>query len=190
MKKEESDFQKNLAYHQIGATVAASVGAIILSMGIAMIIFGASISDDPGYQNSTIEKGWMLIIMGGVSLLVGPVYFMFLMHRIKEKKNPKISNNGILFDEMYDGKEIEFANKGYDTYSVKKIRLTGEPLQYDYSVLKYVEENKMILITEDGENYGGCVENDLQCIKLGQNPSVDEIEKALEDLKKTNDSKE
>ena len=73
--------------------------------------------------------------------------------------------------------------QGYDAFSVKKIRLTGEPLQYDYSVLKYVEENKMILITEDPENYGGCIENDLPCIKLGQNPSIDEVVKELETLK-------
>ncbi|MDE1862836.1 MAG: hypothetical protein KGI33_07985 [Thaumarchaeota archaeon] len=81
---------------------------------------------------------------------------------------------------MYDGKDIELSKRGYDAYSVKKLRLDGEPLQYDYSVLKFVEENKMILVTEDGENYGGCKENNLPCIKLGQNPSIDEIVKELE----------
>ncbi|MCE9651923.1 MAG: hypothetical protein K8Q89_02530 [Nitrosarchaeum sp.] len=84
---------------------------------------------------------------------------------------------------MYDGKDEELSKKGYKTQSVKKLRLTGKSLQYDYSVLKYVEENKMILITEDSENYGGCQENNLTCIKLGQNPSVDEILKELESLK-------
>ncbi|MBS3922354.1 MAG: DUF5615 family PIN-like protein [Nitrosarchaeum sp.] len=83
---------------------------------------------------------------------------------------------------MYDGKEIELEKLGYDAYSVKKIRLTGEPLKYDYSVLKYAEENRMILVTEDGENYGGCIENGLQCIKLGQNPTVEEIVEALKKL--------
>lgn len=86
---------------------------------------------------------------------------------------------------MYDGKDIELEKQGYDAYSVKKIRLTGKPIQYDYSVLKYVEENKMILITEDPENYGGCKENGLPCIKLGQNPSIEEIKKELELLKKS-----
>ena len=97
----------------------------------------------------------------------------------------------ILFDEMYEGLEERLIERGYEAHSVRKLREEKNlKLQYDYSIIKYVEQNKMILITEDGENYGGCVENDLQCIKLGQNPSVDEIEKALEDLKKTNDSKE
>ena len=39
----------------------------------------------------------------------------------------------------------------------------------------------MILITEDKENYGGCIENQIPCVQLGQNPSNDEI---LEKLKK------
>ena len=189
MSKKERDFQKHLAYSQVGATVAASIGAVVMSMGIAMIIFGASYDDNPIHKNNLIESGYGLIAIGGLTIFFGSVYFMLILPRMVNK-NPKLSDYGILFDEMYDGKDIEFANKGYDTYSVKKLRLTGEPLQYDYSVLKYVEENKMILITEDGENYGGCIENDLQCIKLGQDPSVDEIEKALEDLKKANDSKE
>ena len=40
----------------------------------------------------------------------------------------------------------------------------------------------MIFITEDAENVGGCQENDLSCIGLGQNPSVEEIVKELESL--------
>ena len=40
----------------------------------------------------------------------------------------------------------------------------------------------MIFITEDVENVGGCKENDLPCIGLSQNPSVEEIVKGLESL--------
>ena len=39
----------------------------------------------------------------------------------------------------------------------------------------------MILITEDNESYGGCMENQIPCVQLGQNPSNDEI---IEKLKK------
>ena len=39
----------------------------------------------------------------------------------------------------------------------------------------------MILITEDNENYGGCMENQIPCVQLGQNPSNEEI---IEKLKK------
>jgi len=54
-------------------------------------------------------------------------------------------------------------------------------LQYDYSIIKYAELNKMILITEDTENKGGCDENNIPCIQLGQNPSIVEI---VQELKK------
>jgi len=89
---------------------------------------------------------------------------------------------------MYDGKDIELEKLGYNAQSVKKIRLTGKSLRYDYSVLKYVEENNMILITEDPENYGGCQENHLPCIKLGQNPTIEEIVRELKSLNKEKDS--
>ncbi len=85
---------------------------------------------------------------------------------------------------MYDGKDLELKEKGYDAYSVKKLRLDGKPLRYDYSVLNYVKDNDMILVTEDPENIGGCKENNLFCIGLGQNPSIEEIVKELELLKK------
>ena len=193
MNKEERDFQKTLAYHQIGATVAASVGAIIISMGIATLIFGTSLAveqldakddsqkDLENFRKITQENGWLLIKMGSALLIGGPAYFVFWIIRSgKTTKISKLSKRRILFDEMYDGKEIELEKRGYNAYSVKKLRLDGEPLQYDYSVLKYVEENKMTLITEDSENHGGCKENGLPCIKLGQNPSIDEIIKELE----------
>jgi len=35
----------------------------------------------------------------------------------------------ILFDEMYDGKDLELKEKGYDAHSVKKLRLEGKPLR-------------------------------------------------------------
>ena len=92
----------------------------------------------------------------------------------------KSSKVQILFDEMYDGKDLELKEKGYDAYSVKKLILEGKPLRYDYSVLNYVKENNMIFITRDVENVGGCKENDLPCIGLSQNPSVEEIVKELE----------
>ena len=85
---------------------------------------------------------------------------------------------------MYDGKDLGLKEKRYDAYSVKKLRLEGKSLRYDYSVLNYAKDNSMILITEDPENIGGCKENNLPCIGLGQNPSVEDIIKELELLKK------
>ena len=87
----------------------------------------------------------------------------------------------LLFDEMYEGKADEFRKLGYQAVSVRELRDMGFRIQYDYSVISYVDENSMILITEDKENYGGCMENQIPCVQLGQNHSNDEI---LEELKK------
>lgn len=187
MNQKEKSFQLNLAYYQIGASVVATVCAVIMTWGVAEIFFALSLDVDSARSNEMLDSGKILFFAGGIGIVVFTIFFMMLMGGWRERKQ-KLTDFRILFDEMYDGKDIEFADKGYDTFSVKKLRQKGKPLQYDYLVLKYVEENKMILVTEDGENYGGCIENGIKCIKLGQNPSLEEIEKALENLKKSNDS--
>ena len=96
-----------------------------------------------------------------------------------------VSKTKILVDEMYDGKDLELAKRGYDAQSVKKLCSDGIPMKSDFSVLKYVEKHGMILVTEDQENYDGCKENNIRCIQLGQNPSIDEICDAIEKLEKS-----
>lgn len=87
----------------------------------------------------------------------------------------------VLFDEMYEGKAGELRNRGYESISVRELRDMGFKLQYDYSIIKYAEENSMILVTEDKECRNGCLENSIPSVLLGQNPSIDEI---IESLKK------
>ena len=87
----------------------------------------------------------------------------------------------ILFDEMYEGRSEELREKGIHAISVRELRDMGFHIQFDYSVITYAEKNKMILITEDKEVYGGCTENQIPCVLLGQNPSVEEI---IESIKK------
>jgi len=87
----------------------------------------------------------------------------------------------VLFDEMYEGNAEELRNRGHRAISVRELREMGFHLQYDFSILKYVEKNKMILITEDNECYNGCMENQVPCVHLGQNPSIESI---IESLKK------
>jgi len=90
----------------------------------------------------------------------------------------------ILFDEMYEGLEERLIARGYEAYSVRKLREQKNlKLQYDYSIIKYVEQNKMILITEEIDNKNGCDENDIPCIMLGQNPSAEEMIQELEKYK-------
>ena len=85
----------------------------------------------------------------------------------------------VLFDEMYEGKAEELRTKGYESVSVRELRDMGFKLQYDYSIIKYVEENDMILVTEDKECRNGCLENSIPSVLLGQNPSIEEIIEAL-----------
>ena len=85
----------------------------------------------------------------------------------------------VLFDEMYEGKAKELRAKGYEAVSVRELRDMGFKLQYDYSIIKYVEENSMILVTEDKECHNGCLENSIPSVLLEQNPSIDEITEAL-----------
>lgn len=87
----------------------------------------------------------------------------------------------LLFDEMYEGKADEFRKLGYQAVSVRELRDMGFRLQYDYSIISYTYENNMILITRDNENYGGCMENQIPCVQVGENPSNEEI---IEKLKK------
>lgn len=135
------------------------------------------------FSSSVREAGNNLMWDGIGVLIAGIAVFSSIIIKDTSKRKLKISKRPrLLLDEMYDGKDIELRKSGYDTESIKKLRLTGEPLHYDYSVIKYAEENKMIIITEDPEIHGGCQENNLPCIKLGQNPSIEEILKGLESL--------
>lgn len=200
MNKNDERFQKWLAYHQAGIAVFVAVGTVFITLGISWSQFGLDPSTDTSHvDNSTAryiesfkhqiqDTGTKFTQFGTAILIGGPILFISLIWT--EKSRPKIKKPAqVLFDEMYDGKDIELEKKGYVVFSVKKLRLNGEPLQYDYSILKFVEENKLILITEDSENYGGCIENNIPCIKLGQNPPIDEIIKELESLKIKQDSK-
>lgn len=90
-----------------------------------------------------------------------------------------------LVDEMYDGKDEELKNLNYEAYSVKKLRDEGVKLSSDYSIIKFAQQEDMVLITEDNENKIGCDENKILCIKFGQNPSVTEIDSKLKELEKT-----
>lgn len=135
------------------------------------------------FSSSVRDAGNKLVWDGIGVLIAGIAVFSLVIIIDTSKRKLKISKRPrLLLDEMYDGKDIELGKRGYDAESIKKLRLTGEPLHYDYSVIKYAEENKMIIITEDPEIHGGCQENNLPCIKLGQNPTIDEIIKAIESL--------
>lgn len=87
----------------------------------------------------------------------------------------------ILLDEMYEGKAKELRERGYEAVSVRELRDLGFSVQFDYSIIKYAEENDMILVTEDKKSHGGCLENNIPSVLLGQNPSIEEV---IESVKK------
>jgi len=90
----------------------------------------------------------------------------------------------ILVDEMYQNIYLRLLELGYDVYSVRDlVEKENMKMKSDYSIIKYAEENNMVLITEDGENKKGCDENGIPCISLGQNPDINAILAGLERLR-------
>lgn len=197
MNIDEQNFQKRLVVWQLLATIIVSVGAVMFAYGLSLLLFSSELgidsieaTEETANNLQILSKisskaGLVYALTGGILIFAVPIVIIYIItkEKIRPKRN-KFSKLQILVDEMYDGKDLELKEKGYDAYSVKKLRLEGKPLRYDYSVLNYVKDNDMILVTEDPENIGGCKENNLFCIGLGQNPSVEEIVKELELLKK------
>ena len=72
----------------------------------------------------------------------------------------------VLVDEMYDGMDVKLKEFGYEAFSVKKLIAEGKKLASDYSVIRYAEENGMVVITEDVEIGKACTENNIQCVLL------------------------
>ncbi len=90
----------------------------------------------------------------------------------------------ILVDAMYDGIDSKLKEFGYDAYSVKKLIAEGKKLSSDYSMIKYAEENRMVMVTEDTEVGKACKENDIPCVLLDQETIFKMI---LEELTKYRD---
>lgn len=72
----------------------------------------------------------------------------------------------VLVDEMYDGIDTKLKEFGYQAFSVKKLISEGKKLTSDYSVIRYAEENSMVVVTEDTEVGKACKENNIPCVIL------------------------
>ena len=90
----------------------------------------------------------------------------------------------VLVDEMYDGIDAKLKEFGYQAFRVKKLIAEGKKLSSDYSVIKYAEENGMIVVTEDVEIGKACKENNILCVLL-DNETIFKI--ILEELSKYKD---
>lgn len=90
----------------------------------------------------------------------------------------------VLVDEMYDGVDARLKEFGYQAFSVKKLIAEGKKLTSDYSVIRYAEENGMVVVTEDTEVGKACKENNIPCVIL-DNETIFRI--ILEELSKYKD---
>ncbi len=87
----------------------------------------------------------------------------------------------ILVDENLDGMDERLKEQGFDAYSVRKLRMAGKKLASDPSVIRYAQENDMIIVTKDTEFRKASEENNFPLILLDE----EEILKVIvEKLKK------
>jgi len=89
----------------------------------------------------------------------------------------------VLVDEMYDGMDARLKEFGYEAFSVKKLIMEGKKLSSDYSVIRYAEENGMVMITEDVEIGKACKENSIPCVLLDTESMFKIILEELSNLK-------
>lgn len=57
-------------------------------------------------------------------------------------------------------------------------------LRSDFSVLKYAESNRMVLVTKDEGNISGCRENGIRCVALDDDAFLEHVVSELERLGK------
>jgi len=81
----------------------------------------------------------------------------------------------ILVDETSDGWDEELNKLGYEAFSVKKLRKEHPELEDDYKVIEYARENKMILVTKDGENGRTCTNNNYPCIWVNDDTIFEKV---------------
>lgn len=89
----------------------------------------------------------------------------------------------VLIDEMHEGLDEQLAKSGFEAYSTRKLCELGKKLHSDYSIMKYTEKYKMVLITEDVDNIDGCIENDMKYVKYGQEDPLQYLIESLNKIK-------
>ncbi|MBI1662761.1 MAG: DUF5615 family PIN-like protein [Nitrosopumilus sp.] len=88
----------------------------------------------------------------------------------------------ILVDENLDGMDDRLKEHGYDAYSVRKLNMAGEKLGSDFSIIKYAQENNLIIVTKDKEFRKASEENDFPLILLDDEEILKVIIQKLKNL--------
>lgn len=92
-----------------------------------------------------------------------------------------MSRMKILVDAMYDGLDLELIKRGYDAYSVAKLKREEEKLGHDFNVIGHAQKHEMVLVTEDTENGEACRANGFPCVFVTGDKIFEKI--ILEELK-------
>ena len=88
----------------------------------------------------------------------------------------------ILVDENLDGMDERLKEQGFDAYSVRKLRMAGQKLGSDYSIITYARENDMIIVTKDTEFRKASEENNFPLILLDEEEILKVIVEKLKKL--------
>ena len=75
----------------------------------------------------------------------------------------------IFVDEQLDGLVKKLIQLDYHVDSAKKLF----PGKSDYTILKYVEKHKMVFITQDKENIKACSENNIRCVPINKDQTLE-----------------
>lgn len=70
---DDHKFEKDLAIIQVKATIATCLGSILISVGLALVVFGYSIPQNPLGLNPDRDIG-AIMIASGIVLLIGSLY--------------------------------------------------------------------------------------------------------------------
>ena len=90
----------------------------------------------------------------------------------------------VLIDAMRDGIDKELIEHDYEAYSVKKLCEEEKmKLWSDFSVIKHAQRMNMVLITEDDENISSCTENKIDCIRFGQEQTIEYLISELDKIR-------
>lgn len=71
-----------------------------------------------------------------------------------------------LIDQNADFFGNQLEKRGHEVEYVTKLREKDPKFRNDHNLLKHAEDNKMVLITKDGENGQACLDNNIRCIWL------------------------
>ena len=91
------------------------------------------------------------------------------------------SSPRLLVDAMYGGLAEKLRKLRYEAEDVKELEARGIRARNDYSIFMRAKEEKMVLVSRDGDLCDGCVAEGVPCVNPGENPTAEDVVAALND---------